>query len=126
MLKIVIDKDCGNSPKNLLLQKMTIALAEGDIDYILGIVAEDIHWQIIGDKTIQGKASYAEALVEMKKNEVEKLTILHAFSHGKVGVVNGRKIMSDGSVIAFCDVYEYTGANFTRIKEITSYLVELE
>jgi hypothetical protein len=126
MTEIIISNDCGNSPKNLLLQTITIALAEGDIDYILGIAAEDIQWHIIGEKTVQGKTSYTEALVKLKTGEVEELTILHAFSHGKVGAVHGRKKMSDGRVFAFCDVYEFTGASFTSVKEISSFLVELK
>ncbi len=28
--------------------------------------------------------------------------------------------------IIFCDVVEFTGANFTRIEEITSYLVDIK
>ena len=125
MTDIIISKDCNNSPKNLLLQKMTIAFAEANVDFILGIAAEDIYWHIIGEKIVHGKANFTAATVKLKTGEVEQLTILHALSHGKVGAVNGRKKMSDGRVLAFCDVYEFTGASFTSVKEITSYLVEL-
>jgi hypothetical protein len=126
MTNIIINKDCGNSPKNLLLQKMTIAFAEANADFVLGIAAEDIYWHIIGEKIVLGKASFTEALVELKTGEVEELTILHAISHGKVGAVHGRKKMSDGRVFAFCDVYEFKGASFTSVKEISSFLVELK
>lgn len=126
MTDIIINKDCGNSPKNLLLQKMTIAFAEANADFILGIAAEDIYWYIIGEKVVPGKASFTEALVELKTGEVEELTILHAISHGKVGAVHGRKKMNDGRVLAFCDIYEFTGASFTSVKEISSFQVELK
>jgi hypothetical protein len=52
--------------------------------------------------------------------------ILHALSHGRVGAVDGRKKMSYGGVISYCDIYEFTGANFTKVKEITSYKMELK
>jgi hypothetical protein len=116
MTDIIISKDCNNSPKNLLLQKMTIAFAEANADFILNIAAEDIYWHIIGEKIIHGKASFTEPSVKSKTGDVEQLIILHNISHGKVGAVNGRKKMSDGRLFAFCDVYEFTGASFTSVK----------
>jgi hypothetical protein len=91
MTDIVIRNEYGNSPKNLLLQKMTIAFAKGDTNNILGLASEDIHWHIIGDKTVLSKPGYIEGLVEINKSKVEKLNILLEFSHRKGRVVNGRK-----------------------------------
>jgi hypothetical protein len=54
MTNIIINKDCGNSPKNLLLQNMTIAFAEANADFVLGIAAEDLYWHIIGEKIVMG------------------------------------------------------------------------
>jgi len=124
MTKVIIGKDCGNSPKNQFLQKLSVAFTEVDADYLLDIIAEEIRWNIIGEKIIQGKADFTKALVQLKKCEVEELTILHALSHGKVGSVHGTKKMNYGELIAYCDVYEFTGAKFSKLNEITSFVVQ--
>ena len=109
MTKVIIGKDCGNSPKNQFLQKLSVAFTEVDADFLLDIIAEEIRWNIIGEKIVQGKADFIEAFDQLKKCEIEELTILHALSHGKVGVTHGTKKMSYGELIAYCDVYEFTG-----------------
>jgi len=126
MININIKKDCGNSPKNLFLQRMTIAFAEGDVDTILEVVAEDFCWNKIGEKLIQGKTNLIKELDHYRPTKVEELTILHALTHGKAGAVDGRIKFSDGKMAAFCDVYEFTSAKAVSVKEITSFMIELK
>ena len=126
MTHIIVSKDCGNSPKNILIQKLSIAFAEVDTNYLLNVIADDIRWNIIGEKLIQGKNDFTEALVALEKCEVKQLSVLHALSHGKVGAVDGRKKMCNGKIFAYCDVYEFTGAKYTRVEEITSFVVEVK
>lgn len=44
MTKIIGSEDCGNSPKNTFVEKMTIALEQGDIDTFLANSSDDICW----------------------------------------------------------------------------------
>jgi hypothetical protein len=125
MTTVIISADCGNSPKNKLLEKLTIAFAEGDAEFIRANVTDDIRWNIIGEKVIQGKADFAAALAQAKEQPVLQLTIQHVVSHGKAGAVNGVAIFEDGKRRAFCDVYEFSGASGRRVREITSYRVEI-
>jgi hypothetical protein len=87
MTKIIISEDCGNSPKNIFVQDITIAFAKGDSKFIAGKVTDDFRWNIIGDQLIEGKDRIAEALDEIKKDSVEVLTIRHIATHGKAGAV---------------------------------------
>ncbi len=48
MAKITASEDCSNSPKNLFVQNVSIALAVSDIAMILDSVTEDVCWNIIG------------------------------------------------------------------------------
>ena len=125
MTKVIIDKDCGNSPKNLFLQKLTVAFAKGDAKFILKSVADDISWNIVGSQSVQGEQDFAEAIADVKNEKVKQLNINHAATHGKAGAVDGVKKLNNGKVLAFCDVYEFSGSTGTRVKSITSYVIEI-
>lgn len=124
MTKILIDEDCGNSPKNIFIQDLTIAFARRDIKTILGSVTEGIRWEIPGDRLIEGKDHFAAALEQMDENVLE-LTIRHIATHGKTGAVDGTVKLKSGRTRAFCDVYEFNGAKGTAVKAITSYRIDL-
>ena len=126
MTRVIIGKDCGNSPKNIFLEKLTIAFAKGDAKFILGNVTDDIHWNIVGDRLLQGKDNFATALERMKKDQTVELTINHVATHGKAGAVDGTTKLKNGKTRAFCDVYEFNGVKGTRVKEITSYRIEIK
>jgi hypothetical protein len=126
MTKIIIGEDCGNSPKNIFVQEITIALAKGDSRFILSNVTDDIRWNIIGNQLIEGKDRFAESLDEMKKDSVEVLTIRHIVTHGKAGALDGTLRLENGKLRAFCDVYKFSNAKGTAIKEITSYIIDIE
>lgn len=125
MTKIIIGEDCGNSPKNIFVQEMTIAFARGNSKFILSHVTDDIRWNIIGDQLIEGQDRFAEALDLTKKETVEVLTIRHVATHGKAGAVDGTLRLEDGKLRAFCDVYEFSNSKGSAIKEITSYFIEI-
>lgn len=42
MTKVITSEDCGNSPKNIFLEKLTIAFAKNDFKFILNSVTDDI------------------------------------------------------------------------------------
>jgi len=124
-VRVIVTKDCGNSPKNMFLEKLTVAFAKGGTKLILGSVADDIRWDTVGGGLVQGKDDFVEALKRMKTNQVVELTIYHVVTHGKAGAVNGTTKLKNGSTRAFCDVYEFSGAKGTTVKEITSYVIEI-
>ena len=126
MTKVILSEDCGNSPKNIFLTKLTTAFAKGDSKFLLGSVTDDIRWNIVGDKVIAGKDRFAEALKQMKDDKAAALTIDHVATHGKAGAVNGTTSFKNGKARAFCDVYEFSNAKGTVIKEITSYRIEIK
>jgi hypothetical protein len=106
MTKIIVGEDCGNSPRNLFIEKMTAAFAKRDT-------------------LIEGKDNFGEALERMKNEKIAELSIRHIATHGKAGAVDGTVILEDGTICAFCDVYEFNGVKASAVKEITSYLIEI-
>jgi hypothetical protein len=125
MTKVIIGEDCGNSPKNIFVQELTIAFAKGDSKSILSNVTDDMRWNIVGDKVIEGKSDFAQALEQMKKDKVDELSIHHIATHGKAGAVDGR-MKFKRKTHAFCHVYEFSNSKGTSVKEITSYVIEIE
>lgn len=126
MTRVIVSEDCGNSPKNLFLEELTIAFAKGDHGFILGSVTDDIRWHIMGDSLVEGKDDLARALQRMKSDPTAELSIHHVATHGRTGAVDGRTKQKSGKRRAYCHVFEFNGARGTSVKEITSYVIELD
>jgi len=52
------------------------------------------------------------------------LTIRHITTHGKAGAADGRIGFKNGKTRAFCNIYEFSNAKGTNVKEISSYAIE--
>ena len=126
MTRINGSDDCGNSPKNKLVQQLSIALTLGDIAMLLDSVTDDIYWEIVGERSIHGKDGLTKALGRVEPDQLAKLTIEHVLTHGRVGAVNGTAIFSNSNARSFCDVYEFNGAKGTLVKSIASYRIDLQ
>ena len=125
MATIHLKTDCGNSPKRAWLKAFNVAFAEGQVDYLLDCVTDDVVWEIIGDKTLQGKAAYAQTLTDMQDYPIAAYRIDHIITHGKEGAVNGQVTLANGTLVAFCDIYEFANAKGTQLRRIVSYAQEL-
>ena len=126
MTKIIISEDCGNSPKNIFVKDLTIALAKGDTKFALNNVTDDILWNFIGGKTFQGKVAFTEKLKEISKDKFLELTFHHISTHGISGSVNGQVKLKSGKSFGFCDVFKFSNTKGEKVKEITSYVIKLD
>jgi hypothetical protein len=124
MTEVYRSEDCGNSPKNLFVQEMSIALALRDLDPILEGTADDIRWVVVGSSLVEGKVAFAEKLGVDRSAQTEAVIIHHVITHGKAGAVNGTIRGKDESVRHFCDFYEFTNAKGNRAQVITSYVID--
>lgn len=126
MLKITVGEDCGNAPKKILLRDFNIAFAKNDVKLLLQNINDNIRWNIVGDKLIEGKDQFAKAVESMKQPKTVELTIENILTHGNGGATDGVIKREDGSSYAFCDVYRFSSnAKDAKIKEITSYVIKL-
>lgn len=116
--------------KEQFLQKLNEAFAQSDTEYLLDQVTEDITWNIVGDKTIQGKAAFEADLKSMESVNTYELDIANVITHGKSASVNGTMKMKtpEGTehTYAFCDIYTFNGFKNAKIKEMTSYVIEVK
>jgi hypothetical protein len=125
MTRVILSENCGNSPKNNLIQQLTVAFAKRDVKFILDTVTDTIQWNIVGGRLIEGKSSLSEFLKQSKNNKVSLLTIRHIASHGKAGAVDGIQTLMDGKLLAFCDIYGFGNSKGTLISEVTSYVIPI-
>lgn len=116
MTAIKHSKDCGNSPKNKLVQEFAIALETGRVH---DAFTDGVIWRRTSKSTLEGKQALLAALA--RAVPPEKLTIEHAIAHGKVGVASGAS-QSAGKTRRFCHVFELASASGDRVAAIASYL----
>jgi hypothetical protein len=93
-------------------------------------LATDVRWVLIGGETLQGRDSVIEACeqtaAELAHSKNEFLRFLTIAGADAVAVdAVGRYVAADGttSVVASCDIYEFTDGVVTAI---TSYTTELD
>lgn len=126
MTKITVSTDCGNSPKQEFLKAINIAFAKGKVDFLAENVTDEIVWHIVGDRTIEGKENFKEELETMKNESASELILKQILTHGKEGAANGIIKAHNGKSYAFSDFYEFNNAKSSKIKSITSYVIEIE
>ena len=120
MLELHIPSDCGNSPQKKLLADFNIAFAKGQVDEIASHLAEDIVWEMVGDKTVKGISEVKALLEEMADYKAEGLNIYQIITHGKDASARG-KLRFKNESIAFADFYEFSSAGSKKIKRLISY-----
>lgn len=125
MTKISVQADCGNSPGKQLLRDLNIAYAQADVENVLSKFSDDIHWRIIGEFEMRGKAEVREVLEMMKEMAASELVIHSIITDGSEGAVNGLITTRQGKTAAFCDVCQFASAAGNLIKSIKSYTVEI-
>jgi hypothetical protein len=123
MTKIISNSNCGNSPKMEFLKEFNNAFAKGNVEFLIKNVTDEIIWNIIGDKKIEGKENFERELNKMKEKKATELILDQILSHGKVGAANGIIIMENGKKHAFSDFYLFKGAKGLKIESITSYVI---
>lgn len=125
MTKITSNSDCGNSPKMEFLKQFNIAFAQGNVEYLIESVTDEIVWNIVGDSIIEGHTNFIKELEKMKSVKASELIIDQILSHGKRGAANGIIKMQNGKQYAFSDFYVFSGTKGTKIKTITSYVIQI-
>ena len=122
MAKLTLLENCGNSPKSTFLQELNIAFAEGNVAFISSSVTEDIVWNMIGDKMIQGKEDFVNALERMKATKTQELILKSIITHGKEAAVYGEMLMKNGQHFVFADIYTFKSAKGDKVKSIVSFV----
>lgn len=115
--------------KEKFLRDVNNAYSEGDEDFFMKHITDDICWEIVGEKDISGKAEFKEVLDQMKEMPAVDIEVDNVFfndSHGIVeGVVVSRNRLGQKKHFGFCDIYKFAEGNELRISAITSYVIDI-
>lgn len=116
MTKVNRSTDCGNSPKNKMVEDIGIALEIHDAEFLSTVLCDETEWNYSGSK--KAATEWRSRLGE--KDKPASLTIDHVMTHGKLGAVNG--CVQRGEIEQrFCHVIEFTSTKCNRVKRIESY-----
>ena len=115
--------DCRNSPKNLFIEDLTIALTTQDIEGVGSSVSDQIQWKVVGRTIARGRQEFIKVLPKKFPRGASALQIGRVVSHGRAGAVNGTIELNNGEVTEFCHVFEFTNAKGTSVGQVTSYII---
>ncbi|GIO15518.1 hypothetical protein J19TS2_50730 [Cohnella xylanilytica] len=125
-VKIICAEDCGNAPKKEFLRAFNVAFVCNDIGFIMDNIMDGIQWNWIGSHTWQGKDQVLGMLERLNDRTPTELIISNIITHGYTGSLNGVLNLESNVSYAFCNIYRFNSSlNKTKIKEITSYIIDL-
>lgn len=115
MTKIIHSNNCKNSPKNKMIEDLTISFELGNVNP--EILNKNTVWKrynkdhIVGITNIIEKAKEAEPPTQ--------ITIENAISHGKIGAATGIRHFGTSNT-QFFYFFEFTSVTFSKIAIIKS------
>ena len=111
------------------LRKINKAFVDWDKEFLLDSVTSDFCWNIVGEKLIGGKTEFSDALDEMRKMPPLSIRIgkilLSENTGVVVGMVTGKNRLGQKKQFSFCDIYEFDEAPALKVKQMTSYVVDV-
>ena len=125
MAKVVKSKSCGNSPKNLFVQALVIAIETANVTAFSRCISDDLLWAIPGRKSFDGKAAALAFLKSRKLSAPAQVRVRRVISHGRAGAGDGTLVLQSGLPHSFCHVFEFTSARGNRVSAISSYYSDL-
>lgn len=121
--------DAKMKEKEKFLRDINRAYSDGDENFFMKHITDNICWTIVGEKDIAGKAEFREVLNQMKEMpsvDIEVENILISGSYGIVeGVVISRNRLGQKKHFGFCDIYKFAEGNELQISAITSYVIDI-
>lgn len=116
--------------KSDFLKEFNEAFIQGNKEFVLNAVTDDIKWTMVGENEIHGKDAFEKAFCEMPQEGRLELTIKTIITHGITAAVEGTIYLTNDlqekKAYAFCDTYRFNKFKDGRIKEMTSYIIKVK
>lgn len=111
------------------LRKVNQAFAEGDKNFLLDSVTSNFCWNVVGEKQIAGKEGFSDALDRMQEMPPMSIRVDKVISTERSavveGIVTGKNRLGQKKHFSFCDIYELDNAGDPKIREMTSYVIDV-
>lgn len=116
--------------KEEFIRDFNEAFSKNDLDFILNNMSDDIVWDFIGEKTMNGIEEVREFMMPMKGVQTMEMELLQIISRDQSAAANGwMKIKEPSGEIkhfGFVDFYEFEGLKMPKVKKMTSYMVSMK
>ncbi|WP_022870916.1 hypothetical protein [Yaniella halotolerans] len=120
---IDIPEHCGNAPRKVVIRDFLIALYSGAVDETLGMLKDDVRWEIVGSNVLSGQAETRAWL--MNQDSTQELKLHTVITHGTDCGADGVATYAQSRAVCFNHVILFAGhGKAAKIKEIRSYLIE--
>jgi ketosteroid isomerase-like protein len=110
-----------------IVEKINKAFEKNDPEAFLSYCTDNVVWNMVGEKTTNGKTEVREWLAQMKDMEPPKFTVDQFIAEGDSVACCGDMTMKDKDgtpgKYSYCDVYRFRNG---KITELRSYVVKLE
>ena len=110
-----------------IIEKVNMAFAENKVEDFLSLCADDVVWNMVGDKKNEGKDTIREWMGSHGHSDPPKFTVNKLFAEDDSVACHGDMTMKgeDGAenTYSYCDVYEFSGGKITRLD---SYVVKIK
>jgi uncharacterized protein (TIGR02246 family) len=110
------------------IDKINQAWAEGDADYLLANVTDDVRFTMVGGEAAEGKDAFAKTFAANADAPTPRITFTSVITCEAAAIVEGTMVMPDASGevkhYAFCDVYRLRRTEDGKIEALTAYILE--
>lgn len=108
-----------------IVKKINDSFTAGNTDGFLEHCADNVVWNMVGDKETSGKKAIKEWMSQMEGMEPPKFTVDKIIAEGDSVVCYGDMTMKgeDGNegTYSYCDVYAFSG---DKVSELQSFVVK--
>jgi hypothetical protein len=123
---VVVDVGCGNSPRMALIRDFNVALASGERDDALAMLADEVEWHQVGASSVEGKPAVSEWLADSRATLPTAMTIETILSHGKLASASGTVVRNE-ETWAMAEVYHFRNtAKTAPIVRVDSYWIRVD
>lgn len=126
MPKVTRSRNCGNSPKNDLVQALAVAIETGNRTAFARCIDDDVVWSLPGRRSFDGRdAALACLKSRMGGPDVARVVMRRVVSHGRAGAADGTLVHQSGATTGFCHVVEFSSPRGRRVISICSYYSDI-
>ena len=107
------------------VEKINETFTKGDTEGFLSYCADDVTWNMVGEKTVTGIGSIREFMAQMEGFEPPIFTVDSVAADGEYVAAQGDMTMKDenGNIndYRYCDFYRFSDG---KIIELNSYVIK--
>lgn len=112
---------CGNSPKNLLLEDLAVALLSGDADRVVALTTAMVRWRQPNAPLAEGQAAVVRLAERTRPRGAAALIIHHVVSHGRAGAVTASLQSGKQPPAELCLFFTFANTKGSAVDFVTTY-----